>query len=118
MIPAPYIFLMPIRYTTKPHKCVGRSAPTVTSVLVEDTGRTSPAPAYQRVWVDAAGKEYFADYGRLIVPCRECGIARYAIPVRGKLNTSKKCDARCTRATGHNCECQCGGKNHGAAHSV
>lgn len=24
-----------------------------------------------------------------------------------------KCDARCLNATGHNCECQCGGKNHG-----
>lgn len=26
-----------------------------------------------------------------------------------------KCDARCLSATGHNCECSCGGKNHGAA---
>jgi hypothetical protein len=25
-----------------------------------------------------------------------------------------KCDARCTNAKGHNCECSCGGKNHGA----
>jgi hypothetical protein len=25
-----------------------------------------------------------------------------------------KCDARCLSATGHNCECSCGGKNHGA----
>jgi hypothetical protein len=25
-----------------------------------------------------------------------------------------KCDARCLNATGHNCECSCGGKNHGA----
>ena len=23
------------------------------------------------------------------------------------------CDARCTGATGKNCECSCGGKNHG-----
>jgi hypothetical protein len=26
-----------------------------------------------------------------------------------------KCDARCMGATGHDCECSCGGKNHGAA---
>lgn len=26
------------------------------------------------------------------------------------------CDARCTSATGHKCECSCGGKNHGADH--
>jgi hypothetical protein len=25
-----------------------------------------------------------------------------------------KCDARCLNAKGHNCECSCGGKNHGA----
>lgn len=24
-----------------------------------------------------------------------------------------KCDARCMNATGHNCECSCGGANHG-----
>lgn len=24
-----------------------------------------------------------------------------------------KCDARCMNAKGHNCECSCGGKNHG-----
>jgi hypothetical protein len=24
-----------------------------------------------------------------------------------------KCDARCQHAKGHNCECSCGGKNHG-----
>ena len=25
-----------------------------------------------------------------------------------------KCDARCLNAKGHNCECSCGGVNHGA----
>ncbi len=25
-----------------------------------------------------------------------------------------KCDARCTNAKGFRCECECGGKNHGA----
>lgn len=26
------------------------------------------------------------------------------------------CDDRCTAATGHKCQCSCGGKNHGADH--
>jgi hypothetical protein len=26
-----------------------------------------------------------------------------------------KCDARCTDAKGHKCECECGGENHGKA---
>lgn len=30
--------------------------------------------------------------------------------------SSKRCDARCTSATGPNCDCQCGGKNHGGDH--
>jgi hypothetical protein len=28
------------------------------------------------------------------------------------------CDARCTGARGHRCECSCGGRNHGADRSV
>lgn len=29
-----------------------------------------------------------------------------------------ECDARCVHATGHVCECSCGGKNHGAGWSA
>ena len=29
--------------------------------------------------------------------------------------TDHECDPRCTGATGKNCECSCGGKNHGMA---
>lgn len=28
--------------------------------------------------------------------------------------TDTPCDERCTSATGHKCECACGGKNHGS----
>ena len=35
--------------------------------------------------------------------------------IERKTNPSMhKCDARCLNATGHLCECSCGGKNHGA----
>jgi hypothetical protein len=34
--------------------------------------------------------------------------------VCGTFSADRKCDARCTGAVGHNCECQCGGANHGA----
>lgn len=35
--------------------------------------------------------------------------------IRFKRNPSlHKCDARCMNAKGHDCECSCGGKNHGA----
>jgi hypothetical protein len=36
-----------------------------------------------------------------------------------KSNPSKhKCDARCTNAKGFKCECECGGKNHGAGNFI
>lgn len=34
--------------------------------------------------------------------------------VQGTLNPDHVCDSRCTGAVGHNCECSCGGANHGA----
>ena len=38
------------------------------------------------------------------------------IPVTHKprADGGHKCDDRCLSAKGHSCECQCGGKNHGA----
>lgn len=46
--------------------------------------------------------------------CPSCG----KVMVYGGLvaikNERVKCDARCTSARGHTCECSCGGKNHGA----
>jgi hypothetical protein len=46
-----------------------------------------------------------------------CGRSWDFKPVRGTRNDDVKCDSRCTGAVGHVCECACGGKNHGAAHS-
>lgn len=47
-----------------------------------------------------------------------CGRPVSMHPVRGTYNRDKKCGARCLAATGHDCECACGGKNHGAGHEV
>lgn len=48
-------------------------------------------------------------------PC-DCGGSARLKSVFGKVVADKKCDGRCMGATGHVCECACGGKNHGAAH--
>lgn len=37
--------------------------------------------------------------------------------LKGRLVEDKKCDRRCTGATGPSCDCSCGGANHGADHS-
>lgn len=34
----------------------------------------------------------------------------------GTVSEHHKCDSRCTNAKGSDCECSCGGANHGAAH--
>ena len=53
-----------------------------------------------------------SDY-RLTRMCA-CGARVFLYVVRGKYRAAKKCTARCTAATGHDCECSCAGKNHGA----
>ena len=50
--------------------------------------------------------------------CPACGerkVLRGSL-VKGKTNPTKTCTPRCEGATGFDCECACGGDNHGAAH--
>jgi hypothetical protein len=46
-----------------------------------------------------------------------CGRSVVMTKVSGR-KTETPCDDRCTEATGHKCECSCGGSNHGSGHSV
>lgn len=51
--------------------------------------------------------------------CPKCGLGfGNANIVVGVLNPEHKCDARCMSAKGGDCECGCGGRNHGIAHLV
>lgn len=71
-------------------------------------------------WLDQAGAEFECcrDGGnRLEYVCR-CGLTRYARPVVGRFIAGKTCNAKCLASTGHQCECACGGKNHGAGHET
>ena len=36
--------------------------------------------------------------------------------INGIVNAAHVCDSRCINAIGHNCECACGGANHGNAY--
>lgn len=53
---------------------------------------------------------------RVPVRCPQCDGLMTSAVVRGSYSQTRKCDPRCTSATGFNCECQCSGQNHGAAH--
>lgn len=57
-----------------------------------------------------------AHHEGLIYPCPCGGGNVKLLPVQGKFVAEKKCDGRCMGATGPNCDCSCGGKNHGCAH--
>lgn len=37
----------------------------------------------------------------------------YGQTLKGKANPAKVCSAKCVGATGFDCECECGGDNHG-----
>lgn len=46
--------------------------------------------------------------------CAGCGSMLSINELCGARNNAVPCDARCTGAKGHQCECSCGGENHGA----
>lgn len=54
----------------------------------------------------------------LYVPDVRCEAGHPMFPeqVYGTKNTEVKCGAKCRAATGPNCECSCGGANHGAGY--
>lgn len=61
---------------------------------------------HKSCWYDSFSKMIALDSEKQIVPVTR--IIRY------KKNPSlHKCDSRCMNATGNNCECSCGGANHG-----
>lgn len=50
--------------------------------------------------------------------CGEHNRYMKAVPVKGIVNVDKSCNARCMGATGPDCECSCGGDQHGASWSL
>lgn len=63
-------------------------------------------------WQDAA-------YFRFpLVKCPGCGENLSGKAIEDRYNPQHPCDARCTGAKGHNCECSCGGENHGRDHQA
>lgn len=62
---------------------------------------------YERVWIAAihAAGWICTDHDRFMT----------LTVVKGTVNEDKTCDARCRNATGPNCDCPCGGEQHGAS---
>lgn len=104
------------RYNTKKCKHCGKA----TSILAERT--TEKGINGRAVFSTDSGLQALEHVigcdSTILVTCRGCGAWKIARKVLGKVRNDIKCDGRCMSATGHNCECQCGGKNHGAAHAA
>lgn len=67
----------------------------------------------QNFWKAEDGREFEVGNGVIAYTC-SCGAKRKAEPVRGRYVAEKKCSSKCLASIGHDCECSCGGKNHGA----
>lgn len=56
-----------------------------------------------------------SDNARNVQPVECCGRATGWNFLKAWTNPDVKCDARCTHAKGFQCECSCGGENHGTS---
>jgi hypothetical protein len=103
------------RFTCK--KC--RYCGAATSVLVTREGNFffGGSVGWSTAYTNETSK-YPCVNGELHLNCRNCTSQIRAHRVRGVFRADKKCDTRCLGAKGHSCECSCGGKNHGASHSL
>lgn len=83
------------------------------------TSGLSPGAEARRFEADPKRQGDVFDNGRgyFCMRCRGCGALVLAKLVRGIYNPRIECSAKCMSATGTQCECSCGGKNHGAGHS-
>jgi hypothetical protein len=68
------------------------------------------------VWILAIGGGRPTEYGgdTAVGLCPQCHRKMQYGKLSGHVDLAHKCDARCSSARGHNCECSCGGVNHGA----
>lgn len=80
---------------------------------IDSNGTAQPAS----VWIQSCGGGRLTVYGGDVEfgICSGCNRMMTFGVLKAFLRPDHKCDARCTSARGHNCECSCGGVNHGIA---
>lgn len=101
-------FTRRVEYNKKTTRDVYRALHT--EIWREENGKRIPYGA----WVTACGGGKPTEYGGdPLGLCPWCGESMGHGIIYGTYNSEVECDARCTGAHGHNCECSCGGKNHG-----
>lgn len=78
--------------------------------------RTGTRETLWVLWPDKFGQKRFKlvrDSGPAILPCPTCGAELHGTWIGGKKDDSIRCGHSCLNAKGGDCECACGGENHG-----
>jgi len=81
------------------------------------TAHASSPPRHDYVIVTGDGAAYLTgaqgtDLSTVVVRCNDHW-CRLCLVREGTKKSKHECGARCTNATGPNCDCRCRGKNHG-----
>ena len=118
---ARYITAKPCPTCNKRSSCEAKFVGSTTWITPKDAGLPQAIGHYLSdhlyPGLDTKGAQVYFEYeSSLIMQCGGCGRWRIAREVRGRYNPKLKCGARCQNATGFDCECSCGGKNHGAGY--
>jgi hypothetical protein len=104
---------------------LGKCRTCKTVLRAEATGRVQAVAGKQRTVFTFPNGEQAQDTKRTFVECWTCtaaGVSRGGLPVHVELRrvvgvkTDAPCSAKCLASTGFNCECACGGANHGSGH--
>ena len=101
------------RWIGKCHRCKAHSARDYTDSRIIPTGRGMYATTRREMGrTDQHGRWIAAERDGTCPACQAWGWSSHKVV--GYV-TATTCDSRCTSATGHQCECACGGRNHGRA---
>lgn len=103
-------------------RCLRKCCPTIVRLTVPMVGYDTvnrPGTMWERKsirWEPELGR-YYSPHSEGI----HCAHHKWQLKwklIDGKVSEKHKCDSRCMNATGPNCECSCGGVNHGGAYDT
>ena len=69
----------------------------------------------QHLWTATDGRTH-RGFEPPVSSCGGCQRPTRGATIRGQFSAAHRCDSRCIYAKGPDCECSCGGANHGAGH--
>jgi hypothetical protein len=114
--------VVPIIFRCKKCKFIRREDVAVETRVYDNEHPVHYLRKVERSKREAGGRWVQSHYFQVCRPCNCPAVYPGHSPqavgkaVEGRLKADHPCDARCTGALGHSCECSCGGENHGIDH--